>query len=143
MRVGVRRRLRLLFLAVCCAGFCLSGSQPALGERLPLKPYTVAAGLPNNVINKIVRDSRGFLWFCTGEGLSRFDGYGFTNYGVDQGLPHSTVNDMLETRTGELWIGTNGGLVLFDANGEASPRVVLANEKTHTPALFRTIVPDD
>ncbi len=54
---------------------------PALvqAERLPLKPYTVADGLPNNVITKIVRDSRGFLWFCTAEGLSRFDGYAFTN----------------------------------------------------------------
>src|SRR5207302_152000 len=112
-------------------------------ERLPLKAYTVADGLPNNVINKIVRDSRGFLWFCTGEGLSRFDGYGFTNYGVDQGLPHSTVNDFLETRIGELWIGTNAGLVLFDPKGEASPRVVPANEKTQTTPLFRTIVPDD
>jgi len=59
-----------------------------------------------------VRDSRGFLWFCTQEGLSRFDGYSFTNYGVDQGLPHPTVNDFLETRNGELWVGTNGGLVL-------------------------------
>ena len=76
-------------------------------ERLPLKAYTVADGLPNNVVNKIVRDSRGFLWFCTNEGLSRFDGYTFTNYGVDQGLPHSMVNDFLETRNGEIWIATN------------------------------------
>src|SRR5438094_10522487 len=136
MGVGVRRRSRLVFIAVCGAGFGLAGSQRAFGQRLPLKPYTVSDGLPNNVINKIVRDSRGFLWFCTGEGLSRFDGYGFTNYGVDQGLPHSTVNDFLETRTGELWIGTNAGLVLFDPKGEALPRVVLVNEKTQTPALF-------
>src|SRR5258707_3762885 len=87
-------------------------------ERLPLKAYTVADGLPNNIINKIVRDSRGFLWCCTSEGLSRFDGYSFTNYGVDQGLPHSTVNDFLETRNGSLWIATNGGLVLFNPRGE-------------------------
>src|SRR3989441_11935606 len=94
------------------------------GQRLPLKSYTVADGLPNNVINKIVRDSRGFLWFCTGEGLSRFDGYSFTNYGVDQGLPHTTVNDFLETRGGELWIATNGGLVLFDPKGQPASRIV-------------------
>jgi hypothetical protein len=39
----------------------------------------------------------GFLWFCTGEGLSRFDGYRFTNYTTDQGLPAAAVNDLLET----------------------------------------------
>src|SRR5438876_10006106 len=98
-------------------------------ERLPLKSYTVADGLPNNVINKIVRDSRGFLWFCTGEGLSRFDGYAFTNYGVDQGLPHTAVNDFLEARNGELWVATNGGLVLFNPKGDPLSRVMFASEK--------------
>src|SRR5215813_2681114 len=127
----------LLFICLLLAPVCVHA------ERLPLKPYTVADGLPNNVINKIVRDSRGFLWFCTGEGLSRFDGYSFTNYGVDQGLPHTTINDFLEARSGKLWIGTNGGLVLFDPKGEALPRIVRADEKTQSPPLFRTIIPDD
>src|SRR5437879_13832755 len=83
-------------------------------ERLPLKAYTVADGLPNNVINKIVRDSRGFLWFCTGEGLSRFDGYSFTNYGVDQGLPPTMVNDFLDTRNAELVVTRHSGTVRFE-----------------------------
>src|SRR5262249_21592407 len=112
-------------------------------ERLPLKSYTVADGLPNNIINKIVRDSRGFLWFCTTEGLSRFHGYSFTNYGDEQGLPHTTVNDFLETRNGEIWIATNGGLVLFNPKGQASARVVFANAKLPSAAMFTVVVPDD
>jgi len=48
-------------------------------EQLPLQTYTTAEGLPHNEINRIVKDSRGFLWFCTAEGLSRFDGYIFRN----------------------------------------------------------------
>ena len=112
-------------------------------ERLPIKPYTVADGLPNNVINKIVRDSRGFLWFCTSEGLSRFDGYSFTNFGVDQGLPHSTVNDFLETRSGELWVATNGGLVLFNPKGEPASRIVLTGDKGEVAPMFTTVVPED
>lgn len=72
-------------------------SIPAHAERLPLKTYTTADGLAHNEINKIVRDSRGFLWFCTADGLSRFDGYTFTNFGTEQGLPHANVTDLLET----------------------------------------------
>src|SRR4029077_15023802 len=53
-------------------------------ERLPIKTYTTADGLPHNSVIRIVRDSHGFLWFCTLRGLSRFDGYTFTNYGVEQ-----------------------------------------------------------
>jgi ligand-binding sensor domain-containing protein/signal transduction histidine kinase len=115
----------------------------ARAERLPLKAYTVADGLPNNVINKIVRDSRGFLWFCTGEGLSRFDGYSFINYGDDQGLPHTMVNDFLETRNGELWIGTNGGLVLFNPKGEPTAHIVFANDKAKSAPMFTVVIPDD
>src|SRR5213593_1666428 len=85
----------------------------AHAERLPLKAYTVADGLPNNVINKIVRDSRGYLWFCTQEGLSRFDGYKFTTYGVEDGLPRRDVTTLLETRAGEYRVGTRGGLCRF------------------------------
>jgi len=103
----------------------------------------VAEGLPNNVINKIVRDSRGFLWFCTGEGLSRFDGYAFTNYGVDQGLPHTAVNDFLEARNGELWVATNGGLVLFNPKAQPTSGIVYANEKPGTARMFTVVVPDD
>src|SRR5213078_3628795 len=62
-------------------------------ERLPLKSYTTADGLAHNVINKIVRDSRGFLWFCTADGLSRFDGYTFTNFGTSRAcsMPTSPI----------------------------------------------------
>jgi len=86
-------------------------------ERLPIKTYATADGLPNNEVNRIVRDSRGFLWFCTADGISRFDGYGFTNYGTNEGLPHPYVNDLLETRSGEYWLATNGGLVRFIPRG--------------------------
>ena len=58
----------------------------ASAERLPLKTYTTADGLPRDHINRIVQDSKGFLWFCTTEGLSRFDGYKFTNNGTEHGL---------------------------------------------------------
>ena len=60
---------------------------PSICEQLPIRSYTTVDGLPNNRISRIVADSRGFIWFCTGEGLARFDGYGFTNFGVHDGLP--------------------------------------------------------
>ena len=95
-------------------------------ERLPIKTYNTADGLPHNSINRIVRDSRGFLWFCTGDGLSRFDGYSFTNYGANEGLAHPTVNDLVETRSGDYWVATNGGLCRFNPKGVPTSRPVYA-----------------
>src|SRR5213592_3879054 len=108
-------------------------------ERLPIKAYTTADGLAYNEVNKIVRDSRGFLWFCTADGLSRFDGYTFTNYGTDQGLPHANVTDLLETRSGEYWVATYGGIVHFNPKGTPSNRVVYAGETSATAAMFTVI----
>ena len=62
-----------------------------LAERLSVKVYTTADGLVSNRISRIIRDSRGFLWICTEEGLSKFDGYTFTNYTTEQGQPQQVA----------------------------------------------------
>src|ERR1700730_4237707 len=95
-------------------------SSTALAEHLPIKTYTIADGLAHDLINRIVRDSHGFLWFCTREGLSRFDGYTFTNYGRAQGLPGRDVNDLLETREGVYWVATDVGVYRFNPAGRAA-----------------------
>jgi signal transduction histidine kinase/ligand-binding sensor domain-containing protein len=110
-------------------------------ERLPIKAYSTADGLAHNGVNRIVRDSRGFLWFATNDGLSRFDGYAFTNYSVEQGLPHRRVSDLLETKSGELWVASFGGLVRFRPDGVAAERVIDANDPGAARSMFTTIVP--
>src|SRR5262250_751508 len=144
MRVGrynaIGKALRPIWLLIAL----LAVSNPTQAERLPIKVYTTVDGLASNVINRIVRDSRGFLWFCTSDGLSRFDGYTFINYGTDQGLPHSEVSDFLETREGEFWVATDGGLVRFNPKAPPEPRVVYANETdSRARPMFTVVVPED
>ncbi len=101
--MSVTHNIRIIrFLVLVALGLLTCLSSVSNAERLPIKTYTTADGLPHNSINRIVRDSRGFLWFCTGEGLSRFDGYSFINYGVTEGLPHTTVNDIASDAIGRL-----------------------------------------
>lgn len=90
-------------------------------EQLPIRAWATADGLPHNHINRIRRDSRGYLWICTDEGLARFDGYRFVNYGKAQGLPSLTVNDIIEARDGTYWVATDGGVCLFNPLGKAAP----------------------
>ena len=131
---------RSLSLLLIGASFLVAHAQ-----QLPLKTYTTADGLAQNVVNKIVRDSRGFLWFCTADGLSRFDGYAFTNYRMAQGLPHRWIGDLLETREGEFWIGTGSGIVLFNPAGELMDKPVIAHDgalPSSTP-MFTTFYPSE
>jgi ligand-binding sensor domain-containing protein len=130
---GQVRSPRIIVCALFVALSCLSIHLAALSvsaQQLPVRTYTTADGLPRDLVTRIVRDSHGFLWFCTGDGLSRFNGYEFTTYGVEQGLPHPFINDLLETRSGVYWVATNGGGV---ARFNPSP---LRNGQSQTGNLF-------
>ncbi len=138
------RAVRASRLAALAGWLVLLAGQAA-PEKLPLKTYTTYDGLAQDNVARIVRDSRGFLWFCTGEGLSRFDGYQFKNYTQDHGLPHRAVYDLLETRDGQYWLATGGGLVRFNPQG-VSRR--WTGKETEAAAkdqslMFRVFPPED
>jgi ligand-binding sensor domain-containing protein/signal transduction histidine kinase len=103
-------------------GLLLLGYFEALAQQLPVKIYTTADGLARDRVTRVRRDSRGFLWFCTEEGLSRFDGYGFANYTTNEGLPNNNIWDFLETRDGNYWIGTINGVCRFNPNYANQPQ---------------------
>ena len=86
----------------------------AMAERLPLRKNTTEDGLAHARVRRIVRDPRGFLWFCTVDGLSRFDGTEFVTYRTGDGLPDPWVTDVLATRDGVYWVATNAGVAMFD-----------------------------
>jgi ligand-binding sensor domain-containing protein len=104
----------------------LAAAETVRAERLSITAYTVADGLPHNIVKKIVADSRGFVWFATRRGLARFDGQRFLTYGVQDGLPIPSVNHVLVTSRGAYWVATNGGGVCrleTDTPRERSPGV--------------------
>ena len=100
--VPARRLVLLLFLFVYW-------QEVAVAERLSFRHYGISEGLTNNRVLAIHQDAKGYLWFATYEGLSRFDGYRFFNYSLRDGLGHPLINDITEDGNGHLWFATNGG----------------------------------
>jgi len=62
-----------------------------------------------------MRDSRGFMWFCTRDGLSRFDGARFVTYRVGDKNAPPRIEGIYQTRDGNYWITTTGGTYRFKA----------------------------
>lgn len=77
-----------------------------LAERPTIQTLTTEQGLVSNAgVLSIQQDSQGFLWFGTHEGLSRYDGTSFRNYGVAQGLSAPPqIYKFLITSTNDLWV---------------------------------------
>jgi ligand-binding sensor domain-containing protein len=66
------------------------------------------SALPYNSVNEIVQDKKGFIWFGTSSGLSRFDGTRFRNYSKeDLGLKSAYVISLCTDNNGDLWVGTD------------------------------------
>src|SRR5881397_1034478 len=108
--------------AMCFAlwsSVCLHGVG---AQQLPIRRYDLRDGLAHSRVISIYQDRKGYLWFGTWEGLSRFDGYRFTNYDTRNGLGNQVINAITEDRRGHLWVATNGGGVsrLIDDPAEAS-----------------------
>ncbi len=102
---GRRDRLRVVWMPGLAAGAVLGLTLTvARAEQLPLTSFTTSQGLSHNRVNDIFRCSRGYLWFSTPGGVSRFDGHAFVNYGRDEGLESQGARAMIQTADGHYWV---------------------------------------
>lgn len=68
--------------------------------------FTIDDGLPSNESHDIVQDSLGYIWIATDRGLSRYDGYGFKNYGKKEGLEDLSCLQLFIDHNQTMWIRT-------------------------------------
>ncbi|MBS1687108.1 MAG: histidine kinase [Bacteroidetes bacterium] len=73
------------------------------------KQYTTSNGLISNDVYHVFSDSKGYLWFCTNKGLSKFDGVTFKNYTILDGLEDNNVFNLFEDNIGRIWLFTYNG----------------------------------
>jgi hypothetical protein len=76
-----------------------------------VKHFTVEDGLPSNEVYYVYQDDFGYYWFCTDRGISRYNGYEFTNLTTADGLTHSTVFKCFQHWSGDLWFACMDGTV--------------------------------
>ena len=84
----------------------------------PIRMFTKADGLPNNIPMTVLSKSDGSLWVGNNcGGLSVFNGERFKTYNEKDGLSNSCVWALAEGKRGELWVGTWGGGLFRFADG--------------------------
>jgi len=80
-------------------------------QNFNLKSYMTSDGLAHNNVRAMVRDSSGFLWIGTWDGLSRFDGHEFKNYfhktNDSTSLPFFSIYELCLDKYNNLWVLTD------------------------------------
>jgi ligand-binding sensor domain-containing protein len=106
---------RLAFIMI--ALICLSSAFSTDISKVKFEYLTVDDGLSQGIVEDILQDSQGYMWFATHDGLNRYDGLQFTIFRNERNDPQSLAANWIlclaEDKAGNLWIGSEG-LNLYD-----------------------------
>lgn len=106
--------------------WCLTAAANPMSDYR-MRFINVTDGLPDNNVQHVVQDSRGYIWIATHNGLARYDAFGMevfrSNIRSGQVLTHNTVNSLCEDSLGRMWIGTSSGLNMYDLRKDEMHRL--------------------
>lgn len=97
-----------LFLWLCCQA----------AEPLRFNHISIDEGLSHSIVNTIYQDSTGFMWFGTGNGLNRYDGYTIRRFLEVKDQPEKIAVVTIFEAFGSLWVASELNLLRFDASRE-------------------------
>ncbi|MGY5351506.1 ATP-binding protein [Wenyingzhuangia sp. IMCC45533] len=111
----------------------LSVKTPAQNNELSYyKSLNISNGLTHNGVTSIFKDSKGFVWIATYDGLNRYDGYRikqFKNSYQNKILNSNRVRIITENDRGELLLGTDRGLTVYNIEQEKFTKLYTTNTK--------------
>ncbi len=91
---------------------------PLSPARFRIDHISVTDGLTQGSVYFILKDSRGFMWFGTQDGLNCYDGHRFLTYRPNNRRSGSirgvNIFGIVEDKEGTIWIGTEEGLNRYD-----------------------------
>ena len=104
-------RKKLILVIVTC--ILITNTISAQLRRIKFEHISLQEGLSQSSVSAITRDSKGFMWFATLDGLNLYDGYDIRIYYNSEepgDLPDNVINVVYSNQTdknAQLWIGTD------------------------------------
>lgn len=100
---------------------CIQGLPLSSQNLSSFQHFTFLSEFPQNTVQAICQDSRGYIWVGTESGLNKYDGKRIINYKLGYNgnfsLVGKSINAIVENKAHQLWVGTDKGLTLFYPNG--------------------------
>lgn len=111
----VKKLPSFVFVALLILSACFTDVDAFTGSQYNIEKLKE---IPQNDINDLFQDSRGFIWIGTLDGLHRYDGYDYKTYRI--GESENTINSNMiiaidEDSKGQIWIATyDKGVCMLD-----------------------------
>ena len=90
----------------------------AQNDQFQFSRLDISNGLSHNQVNCIFKDSKGFMWFGTLSGLSRYDGYQFKVFKHTDNDTSSLNDDYIinigQGPNNKLWVQSRTGFNIYD-----------------------------
>ncbi|HEY0029603.1 MAG TPA: two-component regulator propeller domain-containing protein, partial [Bacteroidia bacterium] len=83
-------------------------------DGINFKTFTVNDGLINNYVFCIKEDPEHNLWIGTNNGLSKYNGIGFSNYHATYDSSQVWIQDIDFDEKGRKWLATNSGVLFLN-----------------------------
>ena len=114
MKQVLLKRLSMV-LIMLCIGIV---ADAAVIPDMRFRRVDTREGLSNSMVASILRDSQGYVWFGTGFGLNRYDGYRIRTYfSYDKdttSLRNNRIDEIQEGYGGRLWLKQGMNYSLYD-----------------------------
>ena len=102
-------------------------------QSFDFRHFTPEDGLSSSEVYHVFQDSKGYIWFATDNGVSRYDGYEFRNFSQQDGLPDNTVFEIYEDYQNRIWFiphsakfsyFKNDSIIEYNYNDELSKKFI-------------------
>src|SRR5277367_4095414 len=89
---------------------------PLCAQEYSFRTFGNAEGLNNLAVRQIYQDRAGFIWVSTENGIFRYDGDRFEEFGPEQGIPIASAAAFGDAPDGSLLAGGSFGLYRLQGN---------------------------
>lgn len=142
--IRIQHLLAVIFFLAC--GFSIVRIQ---AQNLDfVRKVDISNGLAHNGVTSIIRDSEGFIWIATYDGLHRYDGYRcriFKNTPKHSLFVNNRIRCLAEDMHGNLWLGTDEGISVFNPRTERAQTIYsnsILKKGLNGPVVRKILVAD-
>lgn len=100
----LKAHIRIILRNFLIPLFLVFTFQISYSQQYFIKTYTIKDGLPTRNVNDVCQDKNGIMWFATNFGVSKYDGFIFTNFDNASGLPEQLYKRIKIDEKDVIWV---------------------------------------